>query len=113
MVLLALISSIAQVCDVVPFFRMCGGIFLSFFGCAAAVQAVYQPCTTVYSRLQAFTSVYSHLQAALALIWARGNPARGISLYHNDEKLENDIVLGQNAEVSSKETFLFMKAHFR
>ena len=44
---------------------------------------------------------------------ARGNPARGISLFHNDEKLENDIVLGQNAEVSSKETFLFMKAHFR
>ena len=43
---------------------------------------------------------------------ARGNPARGICLFHNDERLENDIILGQNAEVDSKETFLFMKAHF-
>ena len=49
----------------------------------------------------------------LAIQRARGIPAPGICLFHNDERLENDIILGQNAEVDSKETFLFMKAHFR
>ena len=43
---------------------------------------------------------------------ARGNPARGICLFHNVERLENNIILGQYAEVDSEETFLFMRAHF-
>ena len=43
---------------------------------------------------------------------ARGNPARGICLFHNVERLENNIILGQYAEVDSEETYLLMRAHF-
>ena len=43
---------------------------------------------------------------------ARGNPARGICLFHNVERLENNIILGQYAEVDREETYLLMRAHF-
>ena len=41
---------------------------------------------------------------------ARGNAARGICLFHNYERLENNIILGKYAD--SEETFLLMRAHF-
>ena len=43
---------------------------------------------------------------------ARGNAARGICLFHNVERLENNIILGQYAEVDREETYLLMRAHF-
>ena len=48
----------------------------------------------------------------LAIQRTMGIPAWRISLYHNNDTLENNIVLGEMLEVSSTDTFLFMFAEF-
>ena len=48
----------------------------------------------------------------LAIQRARGIPARGIILYHNNDTLENNILLGDMLEVSSTKTLLPMETQF-